>query len=610
RLLSLDVCSLEDVYWLEDSTARHVIDPKDFSAWCAARQSLPTGKEALLSLKADLWSTVVKNSKHQDAWTWGGMLVVSVSVCGLVTLAAMTQPSLAPEAKHSLLQYVTGKYLHPPSCKVEWGWQEPQPVGETMCFTVLCYQRNGHPYPVCDTDQLVVNITHGTRKISAVLELGSGDPALAHTARVKFTVRTAGLYIISIMIGGAHAAGGPFRKWFAAGRPAARRSRVGRAPAALVCTAGRPRQLHVHPRDQFDNPAPLATVPSEAATVQRAVCGRRAQASFEARLLGPARPRKLLLLLNNKHLMLKDYVLKFIPKRVTTYRLCPSTKLTLLPRSGAGPGGEFTLEDGAQAVRLYAPQRDLLAAAFTQLLIANCGGEDSFKNKQEFFYSEMRKAHARHPHDKLPLRVVRAELVRSSLRATRHFTVADWCRNFDITFQGEQGVDWGGVRREWFSLVCAQLFDPRFGLFVPFRDSPTALVHPNPQRPPHLKLKHFELAGKLVGKCLYESALGGSHRQLVRARLTRSFLAQIIGLRVHYKYFEQDDPELYLSKIKYVLETDLDAEDALELTFSEDVYDASGRLLHTTDLVPNGSTIKVGRSRDVGERSLRVEEAM
>lgn len=49
----------------------------------------------------------------------GGMLVVSISVCGLVTLAAMTQPSLAPEAKHSLLQYVTGKYLHPPSCKVQ-----------------------------------------------------------------------------------------------------------------------------------------------------------------------------------------------------------------------------------------------------------------------------------------------------------------------------------------------------------------------------------------------------------------------------------------------------------------------------------------------------------
>lgn len=97
------------------------------------------------------------------------------------------------------------------------------------------------------------------------------------------------------------------------------------------------------------------------------------------------------------------------------------------------------------------------------------------------------------------------------------------------------GLDWGGVRREWFELTCAALFDARNSLFASFSDNKQALVHPNPQRPANLKLKHYEFAGKLVGKCLYESALGGSYRQLVRARFTRSFLAQIIGLRVHYK---------------------------------------------------------------------------
>jgi hypothetical protein len=97
------------------------------------------------------------------------------------------------------------------------------------------------------------------------------------------------------------------------------------------------------------------------------------------------------------------------------------------------------------------------------------------------------------------------------------------------------GLDWGGVRREWFELTCAALFDARNGLFTSFSDNQQALVHPNPHRPTHLKLKHYEFAGRLVGKCLYESALGGSYRQLVRARFTRSFLAQIIGLRVHYK---------------------------------------------------------------------------
>jgi len=66
----------------------------------------------------------------------GGMLIVSVSVAGLVTLAAMTQPALAPEAKHSLLQYVTGKYLLPSNCRVHFEWEEPQLVGETMTFTV------------------------------------------------------------------------------------------------------------------------------------------------------------------------------------------------------------------------------------------------------------------------------------------------------------------------------------------------------------------------------------------------------------------------------------------------------------------------------------------
>ncbi|KAG7305871.1 hypothetical protein JYU34_008414 [Plutella xylostella] len=664
RLLSLDVSSLEDVYWLEDKTARHALDAKDFAPWSAARRSLPTGKEELQTLKADLWSAVVKNSRHQDAWTWGGMLVVSVSVAGLVTLAAVTQPALAPEAKHSLLQYVTGKYLHPPSCKVEWGWTEPREVGDCMCFTVHCFQRNGQPYPVCDTDQLAVNIAHGTRKISTVMELGSAaDPAQANTARVQFTVRTAGLYIISVMIGGVPVSGSPYRKWFVAGAVVARRSRVRLCGAALVASVGHPRRVHVAPRDQWDNPVPHTdytgfslrmnrlgqpedpklsacgvftydavnvqvtlslTVPepgvyratllyedaplhnanidlivlsaSDTAIVQRNISCKQ-HISYAAQLLAAGnKPRAVSCCLTSRQLVLKEYVLKVIPRRITAFRLCPGTRLILSPDpdNPHSRGGVLTVEDGAgPPVRLSSAERDLIAATFTQLRSEHCGGDDSFKNKQDYFYSEVRKVHARHPHDKIAIRVSRAALLASSLKATKHLSMQDWCKNFDVSFQGEQGVDWGGVRREWFSLLCTQLFDGKHGLFVPFNDSPTGLVHPNPDRPPHLKLKHFELAGKIVGKCLYESALGGSYRQLVRARLTRSFLAMIIGTRVHYKYFEQDDPELYLSLIKYVLETDLDAAPAAELFCCDDVYDRCGRLLQQRDLLPRGSVTPV-----------------
>ncbi|KOB76010.1 putative ubiquitin-protein ligase [Operophtera brumata] len=40
----------------------------------------------------------------------------------------------------------------------------------------------------------------------------------------------------------------------------------------------------------------------------------------------------------------------------------------------------------------------------------------------------------------MTLRVARDDLVASSLKATRHFSVAGWCKNFDVTFQGEQGI--------------------------------------------------------------------------------------------------------------------------------------------------------------------------
>lgn len=70
RLISVQVASVEDVYWLEDARASQLLG-KDWLVWSKARQGLPTSKAQLESLKADLWSTVVKSSQHQDAWTWG-----------------------------------------------------------------------------------------------------------------------------------------------------------------------------------------------------------------------------------------------------------------------------------------------------------------------------------------------------------------------------------------------------------------------------------------------------------------------------------------------------------------------------------------------------------
>lgn len=50
---------------------------------------------------------------------------------------------------------------------------------------------------------------------------------------------------------------------------------------------------------------------------------------------------------------------------------------------------------------------------------------------------------------------------------------------------------------------------------------------------------------------------------------------------------------MYLSKIKYILDTDLDANDSMELYFVEEVYDNLGQLIKTVELIPNGAKTRV-----------------
>ncbi|XP_055309556.1 apoptosis-resistant E3 ubiquitin protein ligase 1 isoform X2 [Sitodiplosis mosellana] len=669
RLLSLEVSSLEDVYWLEDSQASKVLG-KDADLWSKVRQKLPTSKSQLEIMKSDLWSTIVKSSSHQDAWAFGDVLVCAMSFAGLVTLAAVTQPQLAPEARNSLLQYVTGKYLMPSNCKVIWDWIDPHVVGDTMIFTVRFFQRNGKPYPICDTDSFFVEVTEGTRKVMVLSELGSeSNPNNANVAKVKFTVRTAGQYKISVMIGSSHIAGSPFVRNFLPGPIDATKSRLVRPANTVVCCASAATLLYIEPRDEFGNgctfkreidairdfqvkvfdlndvrdeklsdaiilsydkvnmrisvtmlfPEPICVkacitfkgrkIPngefeiivlssSDTTLVHKNISKRNI--CYEAKLMNvfsqqKSKPRKVVCYIGPKQITIKERILKIIPKRIATFRLCPSTKFIFMPTSNLNQYGPvFIIDDGCQPkIEIASKDRNIIAATFTHFLLKNIGGSETFKDKQDFFYHEVRKYHSNFYHEKLSLKVNREKILESSMKATKGFSVSDWCGNFEVTFQGEQGIDWGGLRREWFELICCALFDPRGGLFCSFHDKRQALVHPNSNRPASLKLKYFEFAGKIVGKCLYESALGGSYRQMIRARFTRSFLAQLIGLRVHYKYFEQDDPDLYLSKVKYILETDLDASDNLELYFVEDVYDTSGQLVKTIELIPNGSKVRV-----------------
>ena len=142
--------------------------------------------------------------------------------------------------------------------------------------------------------------------------------------------------------------------------------------------------------------------------------------------------------------------------------------------------------------------------------------------------------------------------------------------------------------REWYDLVTRFIFDPENQIFVPMEEGAMS-VGPNPSPPAHIKQKHYRLAGKLVGKALYESAMGETYRLNLNARLAHSFLAQMIGVGVHSSMLEKDAPELWRSKIKFILENEVDF---LDLTFTQEEVKSGGELV-TVELVPNGARTAV-----------------
>lgn len=133
--------------------------------------------------------------------------------------------------------------------------------------------------------------------------------------------------------------------------------------------------------------------------------------------------------------------------------------------------------------------------------------------------------------------------------------------------------------------MCNNIFNPEsshfFNRLEP--ENTQALIHPSDHKP----LSVYEFAGRLVGKSLYEAALGAAYTLYIPVSFTRSFLAMILGLQVNISHMEHDCPELYQTKIKYIVNNDISD---LELTFSEDVNST------TYDLITNGRNKLVDES--------------
>ena len=206
-----------------------------------------------------------------------------------------------------------------------------------------------------------------------------------------------------------------------------------------------------------------------------------------------------------------------------------------------------------------------------------------FDNKRNYFNRKLHSRGAdRQPHPPLQLSVRRDQVFLDSFKSL-YFKSAEEMKygKLSIRFHGEEGVDAGGVTREWFQAISRQMFNADYALFVPVASDRTTF-HPNRLssiNPEHLMF--FKFIGRIIGKALYEGRVLDCH-------FSRAVYKQIMNKQVNLKDMETLDLEYYKS-LEWMLHNDIT--DVITETFSTEV-EAFGEM-QTVDLVENGRNIPV-----------------
>lgn len=101
------------------------------------------------------------------------------------------------------------------------------------------------------------------------------------------------------------------------------------------------------------------------------------------------------------------------------------------------------------------------------------------------------------------INVTRENIFENSFQQVMHLQPFDLRRRLYIIFRGEEGLDYGGVAREWFFLVSHEVLNPMYCLFE-YAGSTNYTMQINPAskiNPDHLL--YFRFVGRFIAMALY-----------------------------------------------------------------------------------------------------------
>ncbi|OQR67291.1 NEDD4 E3 ubiquitin-protein ligase WWP1-like [Tropilaelaps mercedesae] len=155
-------------------------------------------------------------------------------------------------------------------------------------------------------------------------------------------------------------------------------------------------------------------------------------------------------------------------------------------------------------------------------------------------------------------------------------------RRLFITFKGEEGLDYGGIAREWFFLLSHEVLNPMYCLFeyagknnYSLQINPASSVNPD-------HLLYFRFIGRFIAMALF-------HGKFIYSGFTLPFYKRMLGKKLTMKDIESIDNEFYNSLV-WIRENNVE-ECQLELYFSVD-FEILGQI-QSHELKPGGSEIRV-----------------
>ncbi|KAH7427928.1 hypothetical protein KP509_10G067500 [Ceratopteris richardii] len=210
-----------------------------------------------------------------------------------------------------------------------------------------------------------------------------------------------------------------------------------------------------------------------------------------------------------------------------------------------------------------------------------------FDNKRTYFQSRIKQQQDQRHHHPLRICVRRPYVLEDSYNQLRMRTIEELKGRLTVQFQGEEGIDAGGLTREWYQLLSRVIFDKGALLFTTVGNDSTFQPNPNSVfQTEHLS--YFKFVGRVVAKALLDW-------QLLDVYFTRSFYKHILGVKVTYHDIEAVDPDYY-KNLKWMLENDIN--DVVDVFFSVDADEEKHILYEKTEvtdveLVPGGRNIRV-----------------